>query len=108
MLITVLALGANPGLAAEPTVVEQVAKLKRGRKIKVELNSGETLKGRMGSATVDQFTLEPGSTAHGTARPIRFSEVRSVRRDGMTTGEKWAVFGLVWIAISIAGYSINH
>jgi len=108
MLIAVLAHGAIPALAAELTVAEQVAKLKPGRKIKVELNSGETLKGRMGSATVDQFTLEPRSTAHGTARPIRFSEVRSVRRDGMTTGEKWAAFGLVWIAVSIAGYLINH
>jgi hypothetical protein len=108
MLITLLTIGAIPALAAELTVAEQVAKLKPGRKIKVELNGGETLKGRMGSATGDQFTLEPRSTALGTARTIRFSEARSVTRDGMTKGEKWTIFGLVWIAVSIAGYSINH
>lgn len=108
MLITVLTIGATPALAAEVTVAEQVAKLKLGRKIKVELNSGETLKGRMGSATVAQFTLEPRSAAHGTARTIRFNEARSVRRDGMTNGEKWIIVGLVWIAVSVAGYSINH
>jgi len=22
--------------------------------------------------------------------------------------EKWIVFGLVWVAVSVAGYSINH
>ena len=108
MLIMVLALGAIPAWAAEPTVAEQVAKLKPGRKIKVELNSGEILRGRMGAATIDQFTLEPRSTAQGTARTIRFTEVRSARRDGLSTGEKWAVAGLVWIALSVAGYSINH
>ena len=108
MLITVLALRPIPGFAAELTVAEQVAKLRRGTKIKVELSSGETLKGRMGPATVDQFTLEPRGTALGSARTIRFREARSVRKDGMTGREKWIVFGLVWVAFSVAGYSINH
>ena len=108
ILIAVLAMGATPAPAAELTVEKQVAKLKHGRKIKVELNSGERLKGRMGAVSADQFTLEPGSTAQGTARTIRFGEARSVSPDGMTTGEKWAIFGGVWIAAGIAGYSINH
>jgi len=98
-------MGANPALAAGPTVAEQVAKLKLGRKIKVELNSGEILKGWMGSATADQFALEPRSkaSAQGAARVIRFNEARSVKTDGLTTGQKWAIFGVVWLAIGIAG-----
>ena len=108
MLIMLLTLGAIPALAAELTVVEQVAKLKLGRKIKVKLNSGETMKGRMGSATADQFVLEPRSKAHGTARVVRFNEALSVKPDGLTAGQKWAIVGVVWIAVGIVGYSINH
>ncbi len=106
MAIAVLTLGVQPASAAEPTVAEQVARLKPGQKIRVELTSGETLKGRMGSATADQFALEPRSP--GVNRTIRFVAARSVKRDGMSTGEKWAIFGVAWIALSIVGYSINH
>ncbi len=106
MAIAVLTLGVQPASAAEPTVAEQVARLKPGQKIRVELTSGETLKGRMGSATADQFALEPRSP--GVNRTIRFVDARSVKRDGMSTGEKWAIFGVAWIALSIVGYSINH
>jgi hypothetical protein len=108
VLITILAIGAISASAAELTVAEQVGKLKVGRKIKVELNSGETLQGRMGSATADQFALESRSKAQGTARVVRFNEARSVKPDGLTAGQKWAIFGVVWIAVSIVGYSINH
>ena len=106
MALAVLALGVHPASAAEPTVAAQVARLKPGQKIRVELTSGETLKGRMGSATADQFALEPRSP--GASRTIRFVDARSVKRDGMSTGEKWAIFGVVWIAVGIVGYSINH
>jgi hypothetical protein len=101
ILITLLGIGTIPAPAAEPTVAEQVAKLKVGRKVRVELNSGETLKGRMDSATADQFTLEPRNTAQGTVRVVRFSEARSVRPDGLTAGEKWAIFGVIWVAVGI-------
>lgn len=99
-LITLLLLGAGPAPAAERTVAEQVTKLKVGRKIKVELTSGETVKGRMGSTTPDQLTLEPGSS-QGTARVVRFTEARSVKADGLTKGAKWAIFGVIWVAVGI-------
>ena len=102
VLIALLVIGAIPLSAAEPTVAEQVAKLKVGRKIKVELTSGETLKGRMGPATADQFALEPRSAAQGTARVVQFSEARAVKPDGLTKGEKWAIFGVIWVAVGIA------
>ena len=102
-LIALLMIGSIPASAADLTAAEQVAKLKAGRKIKVELTSGETLNGRMGSSTSDQFTLEPRSTAKGTARTVRFSEARSVKPDGMSKGEKWAIFGVIWIAVGIVG-----
>ena len=101
LIALLLITGAIPASAAELTVAEQVAKLKVGRKIKVELTCGETLKGRLGSATADQFTLEPRSAAKGTARAVRFNEARSVEPDGLTTGEKWAIFGVVWVAAGI-------
>lgn len=101
--IALLVIGVMPALAAERTVAEQIAKLKLGRKIKVELNSGETLKGRMGSAAADQFALEPRSTAQGTARVVRFNEARSVKPDGLTAGQKWAIFGVIWVAVAIVG-----
>lgn len=101
VLIALLVIGAIPASAAELTVAKQVAKLKVGRKIKVELTSGETLKGRMGSAAADQFALEPRSAAKGTARVVRFNEARSVKPDGLTKGEKWAIFGVIWVAVGI-------
>jgi hypothetical protein len=101
VLIALLVIGSVPASAAELTVTEQVAGLAVGRKIKVELTSGESLKGRMGSAAADQFTLEPRGTAQGTARVIRFDEARSVKPDGLTKGEKWAIFGAIWVAVGI-------
>jgi len=101
LLITLMAIGAFPVSAAEPTVKEQVSRLRAGRRIHVELNSGERLKGRMGSTTADRFTVEPASPASGTARVLRIDETRSVKPDGLTTGQKWAIFGLVWIAVGI-------
>jgi len=101
ILSALIVVGALPASAARLTVAEQVAKLKVGQKIKVELRTGETLKGRMGSTNGDQFTLEPQSTARGTARVVRFAEAREVKPDGLTTGEKWAIFGVVWVAVAI-------
>ena len=101
ILTTLLVLGVLPAPAADLTVAEQVAKLKVGRKVKVELNSGETLKGRMDSATAGQFTLAPRSKAQVTARVVQFNETRSVKPDGLTAGEKWAIFGVIWVAVGI-------
>jgi hypothetical protein len=67
----------------------------------VKLNSGETLKGRMGSTTDGQFALEPRNTKQGTARIVRFQEARSVKPDGLTAGQKWAIFGVVWVAVGV-------
>jgi hypothetical protein len=101
LILTALILGAIPTPAADLTVPQQVAHLKPGRKIKVELTTGETMKGRMGSVTEAQFILEPRNKATGTARTIPFAEARSVKTDGLTTGQKWAVAGAVWIAVAI-------
>ena len=100
-LVTLLLLEAVPATAADLTVAEQVTKLKVGRKIKVELTSGETVKGRMGSTTADQLTLEPRSS-QGSARVVRFTEARSVKADGLTKGQKWIIFGVIWVAVGIA------
>jgi carbon monoxide dehydrogenase subunit G len=96
-------MGAIPASAAENTVAEQVAKLGPGRKIKVKLNSGEMLKGRMGSATAEQFSLEPRDKAQGTARVIQFTEAQSVKPDGMRTSTKWIIGVAIWGAIAIVG-----
>ena len=101
ILIALLVGGAIPAPARDLTVAEQVSKFKVGRRIKVELTSGEMLKGRMGLATADQFVLEPRDAAKGTARVVRFNEARSVRRDGLTAGEKWAIFAGIWVVVGI-------
>jgi hypothetical protein len=101
LLIPMLVMGALPAVAAEPTVSEQLAKLKVGRKIRIVLNSGETLKGLRGSIGADQFDLEPRGGAPQTARVVRFNEVRSVKTDGLTTGQKWATFAVAWVAVAI-------
>jgi hypothetical protein len=103
ILIALLLVGALPASASGPTVAEQVAGLKTGRKIKVKLRSGEILKGRMGAATTDQFSLESRGSAQGVARSISFSEAESVKADGLTTGEKWLIFGVIWVVVGIVG-----
>jgi hypothetical protein len=98
--ISLLVLWGFPA-AGQMTVAQQVARLKIGRKVRVELNSGETLKGRIGSSDAAQFTLNPQSRPQGTTRVVLFSEARSVRTDGLTPGEKWAIFGVIWVVVGI-------
>jgi hypothetical protein len=100
VLITLLTCGVIPA-SSQPTVAEQVASLKAGQKIKVELLSGEILKGRMDSVTADQLTMELSGQPPGSARVIRFDEVRTARHDGLSTGKKWAIFGVIWVVIGI-------
>jgi hypothetical protein len=103
LLIMLMTLGAVPATSAELTVAEQVAKVKVGRKIKVKLNNGDTIRGQMGAASADQFMLESPATAPGNARTVLFTEVQSVKPDGLTRGEKWAIFGVVWVVVGIVG-----
>jgi hypothetical protein len=100
ILITLLSIGT---LTASDTVAQQVSKTKVGRKVKVKLISGEILKGRMGPSTSEQFTLESRSTAPGTTRTVQFVEAQSVKPDGLTTGAKWTIAGVVWVALAIIG-----
>ncbi len=100
-IMIVLLVGATPAPAADLTMAQQVAKFKAGRKIKVELNSGETLKGRMGAATAEQFTLEPRNASQGTSRVVQFSEARSAKPDGLSAADKWIIFGVIWVAVGI-------
>ena len=102
MLIAVLAIAAVPASGADRTVTEQVARMKLGRKIKVELNTGEILKGRMGSATAEQFNLEPRRPGQRPVRVIRLDEARSVRPTSLTTKQTWGVVIVVWVALAAA------
>ena len=101
VLIATLVLGAISLPAAEQTVAQQVGRLSLGRKIKVEMMSGEVLKGKLGSATTDQFILEPRAAGKGSSRPVPFQAARSVKADGMTTGQKWGTFFAIWIGLGI-------
>jgi hypothetical protein len=104
ILIVLTLTGAIPASAAERTVSEQVAKLKIGRKIKVKLTGGDTLKGRMGTATAEQFSLQPRDAGKGAARVFQFTEVQSVTPDGMSTARKWIIgVAIGWISLAIIG-----
>lgn len=99
ILIAVLAIAAIPASAADRTVAEELARMKFGRKIKMELNTGEILKGRMGAATAEQFNLEPNKPGQATTRAIRFDEVRSVSA-GLSGKQKWAL----GVGIGVGGW----
>lgn len=103
ILISLLSVAAAAAAPPGPSVSEQVGRIKVGRKIKVKLQRGASLRGRMGAATADGFTLNPGDAKAAPAREIRFSEAQSVKPDGMTTGQKWAVAGGVWIVLIVLG-----
>src|SRR5262245_33405366 len=96
-LILGILLGDSPSASAKSTVAEQVARIESGRKITVKLKTDEIVKGRMGNVAPDQFSVK---TDH-SERQIRFVEVESVKPDGLTRGEKWLIFGVVWISIGI-------
>jgi DNA transposition AAA+ family ATPase len=101
-LVALVLTGPIPAQAKDLTVAEQVATLSTGQKVKVEMNSGETLKGRMGLAAANQFTLQLRNAAQGTSRMIRFDEARSVKPDGLSGLAKSAIiFGSIWVAIGI-------
>ena len=101
ILIALLTVGAFPASAADRPVAEQVAKLKVGRTIHVILSNGETLNGRMGAVGADQFTLEPTNASQGNALAIKFGEVTAVKASGLTTGQKWMIFGVAWVIVGI-------
>ncbi len=103
VLIMLMTVGALPATPAELTIAEQVAKVKVGRKIKVKLNTGETIRGQMGASSADQFVVESPGAVQGNARTIQFTEVQSVKPDGLSRGEKWAIFGVVWVVVGIVG-----
>ncbi len=107
ILIALLVLGTMPLQAAGQTVAQQVAKLSMGREIKVELTNGETVKGRMGSATATQFSLESRNAGQGAARAIRFEEARSVKADGLTAKRKWGIFAGIWLALGVVSLAIG-
>lgn len=102
ILIPMLTITSPPLFAAELPVAVQAARIKQGRKIDVKLSSGEVLKGRMGLIESDQFTLEPRNTP-GNSRVIRFSEATTVKASGLTTGQKWMIFGIAWVVVGIVG-----
>jgi hypothetical protein len=86
--------------AAERTVAEQVGKLKHGQKIKVNLNSGDLLKGRMGSVGADTFTFEPAGK--GAVREVAFKNVQTVKPDGLNVGQKLLiVVGVAFVVLVV-------
>jgi small nuclear ribonucleoprotein (snRNP)-like protein len=100
ILIALLSIGAFPAAASEPTIAEQVARLKVDRKVRVKLKTGEILKGRMASVAPDQFTVN--LTDHASAQIVRFDDAQSVKPDGLSAKYKWIIVGaVVWVAIGI-------
>ncbi len=102
ILISTIAMLPVAAAPPQPTPAQQVAALKADQKIKVTLLGGETLKGRLGPVTANSFTLAP-SDAKASPRDLGFDEVQSVRRDGLTRLQKWAIAGGVWGALTLIG-----
>ncbi len=92
LALAALLLPATPAFAAEVPIAEQVAKLKPGQRIKVELVTGEVLKGKLDTSAPQQFKVIPSATP-ATPREVQFSEVRTIKPDGLSNGVKWVIAG---------------
>ncbi|MDQ6676277.1 MAG: hypothetical protein M3Z09_03170 [Acidobacteriota bacterium] len=99
--LLVIALATANHLEAAPPVRESLAKWSHGKRIEIVLNNGERLVGRLGAVQFDSFGLDPDKKL-GTARILRFDEVRSVSTK-MTKAEKWGIAAAVYAALVIIG-----
>jgi len=62
-----------------PDAKVQAGKIKPGRKIAVELRSGEQVRGRMGQISDSGFNVEPLKAGAGMTRTIAFDQVESLK-----------------------------
>jgi len=67
-----------PASARERKPEDRIRKLKLGSRVVVTLKDKETLKGRLGKVTQDQFTLKPLAPASWSSREILFQDIRDI------------------------------
>jgi hypothetical protein len=84
-------------LHADPSIADQVQKMKSGQRMQVELNGGEKLIGNRGAVSADHFTLDPDNHKQA-ARELNYTDVRTVKTKWTRT-TKWlialGIYGLV-------------
>jgi len=78
--------GRGPG-----TPVEQVEKIKPGKKIEVRLTTGQTLKGKLVRVTPQGFELRRVEAGHESVQSVAFQDVESVKKRGWSL---WAKIGV--------------
>ena len=69
-------------------------------KVSVKLRSGTKMKGRIRQVGSDAFTLR---TAPNSDTEVRYADVASISRTGLSNGQKWAIVGGTVAAAVVAG-----
>ena len=86
--------------AKKPTVQERIMEVPPGAMIEVRLSDEQKLKGRLGEVTSEGFSLQTAQGNKIETKKLVFSDVKSFKRAGETTGRgigKGVVYGLAGI-----------
>jgi hypothetical protein len=89
---------AVPVHARQLSVAEQAAKIERGAKMEVTLQTNQVLTGRRGPLSDSGFSLEPVKEGQGTVRAMEFQDIKRVRQMGMNTAAKIAIISVAAVA----------
>jgi len=93
--------------AAERSPAEQARKIKPGSRIEVVLASGETLTGRLGAVSEQEFNLLSSAGA-AASRTVPFGDVQSLRSK-RSTGARIAIdAGIVFAALLVIGLVVGR
>jgi hypothetical protein len=101
-----------PGLAWAKTLREQVLRINPGTTVEVRLKTHETLRGKIGEVSGEEFELTQNQNGQKVVKKIAFSSVQSVHQKASkkkTAG--YVVLGVVvGAAVLVAGamHSLSH
>lgn len=88
--------------ATPPDPHQFLLAMRRETKIEVRMVNGDRLDGRLGDVGNDRFSLTMGKTRDSQVRDVAFSDVHSVKRDGMRKSTKvLLIAGAVVVALGI-------
>jgi len=104
--VPTVAPGKTSNQEKQPTIQEQLVRLRPGTIVEVKTKSKEKFIGRLGALTADSFEVQIAKNKNIKNQTIGFDEVKSVKvqseHSGMSPGGKFALGMLAGVGVLIA------
>jgi hypothetical protein len=91
-------------------IKEQVVVIPSGKIIEVELlqKGGDKIKGKLISVADEGFVIQSASSGKIFTQNVAFSEVKSVKKIGMSVGKKMLIGVGVWFGVMLIIFAAAH